>query len=174
MPEGVLKFYFEYNGRGPHILFWIFPRSDLKFSFEFSGRASSNSTFKIPCLRCEYVTFCETTRLQGSNVETFLTQSFVIKNNYVYNTRNTSFTSLCYTPFCFNALCQFKPLLNLRSLIFGLTPFGWLLFIVLTSYFWWKHNFSFTIFYTLSFRGTQLGRKTRIGCIILRIIIERL
>jgi len=30
----------------------------------------------------------------------------------------------CFTPFCFNAPCQFTPLLNLRSLIFGTTPFG--------------------------------------------------
>jgi len=29
----------------------------------------------------------------------------------------------CLTPFCFNAPCQFTPLLDLRSRIFGLTPF---------------------------------------------------
>jgi hypothetical protein len=28
--------------------------------------------------------------------------------------------------FSFNAPCQFTPLLNLRYVIFGLTPFGWL------------------------------------------------
>lgn len=30
----------------------------------------------------------------------------------------------CSTLFCFNALCQFTPLLNFRLLIFGLLPFG--------------------------------------------------
>jgi hypothetical protein len=31
-----------------------------------------------------------------------------------------------FTPFCFNASCQFTPLRDLRSLIFRLTTFGWL------------------------------------------------
>lgn len=39
-------------------------------------------------------------------------------------------------PFWFNAPFQFTPLLNLRCLILSLTPFGGLLFIKLTSYFW--------------------------------------
>jgi len=29
------------------------------------------------------------------------------------------------TPFCFNVPCKFTPNLNLRSLIFGVTPFMW-------------------------------------------------
>jgi hypothetical protein len=34
---------------------------------------------------------------------------------------------VCFKPFCFNAVCQFSPLLNCRSLIFDLkSPFGWL------------------------------------------------
>jgi len=37
--------------------------------------------------------------------------------------------------FYFNVPYQFTPLLNLRSLIFGLTPFGWLLSITVTPYF---------------------------------------
>jgi hypothetical protein len=31
-----------------------------------------------------------------------------------------------FMPFSFNAPCQFTQPLNLRSFIFGLTPFGWL------------------------------------------------
>ena len=45
----------------------------------------------------------------------------------------------CFTPFCINAPYQFTPLLNLRPLIFGLTP----------------------VWYTPHFLGTQLGRKAR-------------
>jgi hypothetical protein len=32
------------------------------------------------------------------------------------------------------------------DLIFGLTPFGWLLFITLTHYFWWEYHFCLTPF----------------------------
>ena len=39
--------------------------------------------------------------------------------------------SPCFTPFCFNAPRQYT-LLNLRPLIFGLTPFGWLRSLRLT------------------------------------------
>jgi hypothetical protein len=48
------------------------------------------------------------------------------------------------TLLCFKAPCQFITLPNLRSLIFGLTPFGWLHSTTLTSYFWWEFNFWFT------------------------------
>ena len=36
------------------------------------------------------------------------------------------------TPFSLNDPCQYTTLLNLRPLIFGLTPFGWLCSITLT------------------------------------------
>jgi hypothetical protein len=39
----------------------------------------------------------------------------------------------CFTPFFFNALYKYMPLLNFRPLIFGLKPFGWLRSITLTS-----------------------------------------
>ena len=39
-----------------------------------------------------------------------------------------------FTPFCCNAPCHFTPLLNLRFHIFGLTPFGWMHSITLTSF----------------------------------------
>ena len=53
--------------------------------------------------------------------------------------------------FCFYAPCQFTPLLNLPSLIFGLSRFGWLrsgeanpLFLIVMfsiyAYFFWEHN----------------------------------
>jgi hypothetical protein len=40
-----------------------------------------------------------------------------------------------FTPFCFNAPCQFTPLRNLHSLNFGIMPFGWMCSIMLTPYF---------------------------------------
>jgi hypothetical protein len=58
---------------------------------------------------------------------------------------------------CFNTPCQFTPLLNLRSLVFGLRPFGWLHSITLTSLF----SDRSIIFYAHIFRNTtQQGRKT--------------
>jgi hypothetical protein len=36
---------------------------------------------------------------------------------------------------CFNASYQFTQLLNLRLLVFGLTPFGWLRSVMLSPYF---------------------------------------
>jgi hypothetical protein len=42
------------------------------------------------------------------------------------NTGSPFRRSLVLRLFCFNAPCQFTPLLNLRSLILGLTPLGWL------------------------------------------------
>jgi hypothetical protein len=72
-----------------------------------------------------------------------------------------------FTPFCFNAPCQYIPLLSLRSLISGLTPFGWLCSITLNptysiiSY----GNIIFELLpflFTPTFLRKQLGRKTRI------------
>jgi hypothetical protein len=48
-----------------------------------------------------------------------------------------------FTSLCFYASCQITPL-NLRSFIFGLTPFGWLHSFTLTPYFWWECHFWFT------------------------------
>jgi hypothetical protein len=42
------------------------------------------------------------------------------------------YSSPCFTPVCLNVTCQYTPVLNLRPLIFGLTPFGWLRSITLT------------------------------------------
>jgi hypothetical protein len=36
-------------------------------------------------------------------------------------------------PSCFNSPCQYTPILNLHPLIFGLTLYGWLHSIVLTT-----------------------------------------
>jgi hypothetical protein len=69
------------------------------------------------------------------------------------------FTPVYFTYFFpFNAPCQFK-LLNLRSLVFGLTPSGWLRFTALTAFLW---IFFFYLF-PLIFLGKQPGRKTRDG-----------
>jgi hypothetical protein len=67
---------------------------------------------------------------------------------------------VCFMPFCFNALCQFIPLLHLHFLISCLTLVGWLRSITLTPYFWREYHFLFTY----NFSGTKLGRKTRAGC----------
>jgi hypothetical protein len=84
----------------------------------------------------------------------------------------TLFYARCFTPFCFNAPCQFTPLLNLRSLIFGLTLLGWLHSITLTPYFWWGYHFWFTPFLFMPiFSRTQLGRKTRVGIIIYKVAV---
>jgi len=50
-------------------------------------------------------------------------------------TPSSCFTPNRFTPFYFNTPCQFTPFLNLCSLIFGLTPFGWLCSITLIAYF---------------------------------------
>jgi hypothetical protein len=73
------------------------------------------------------------------------------------NTRST-----CFTFCCFNAPCQLTPFLNLRSLVFGLPPFGWLLCVTLTHLFLIGISFLFTLFVFMPVcKGTQLGRKTR-------------
>jgi hypothetical protein len=54
------------------------------------------------------------------------------------------FMLVCFSPFCFKVPCQFRPFLNLRSLLFGLTPIGWELSITLIPHFWIE--FLFTIF----------------------------
>jgi hypothetical protein len=59
------------------------------------------------------------------------------------NRRLYSTSSPCFTPSCFNDLfSNLRPLLNLPSAIFGLTPFGWLRCVTLTSNFWWEYYFS--------------------------------
>ena len=47
----------------------------------------------------------------------------------------------CFTPIYFNAPCKFTPLLDLRSLIFGLTPFGWLRSATLPPCLRWEYHF---------------------------------
>jgi hypothetical protein len=44
-----------------------------------------------------------------------------------------------FVPFCSNALCQPTPLLNLCTIIFGLTPLGWLFSVMLTPHFSWEY-----------------------------------
>ena len=80
--------------------------------------------------------------------------------NNVSHTLSPCLTPVCFKPVCSNAPCQVTTLLHLRSLIFGLKPFGWLRSFKLTHYLWWEYHFWFTP--TLS--GTQLGRKTMAAC----------
>lgn len=76
------------------------------------------------------------------------------------------FTSLWFTQFCFNAPCQFTPLLNFRSLSFSLRSFKWLRSIMLTPYYRCGHNMWFSpLWCTPTFSGKQLGYTTRAGCI---------
>jgi hypothetical protein len=42
------------------------------------------------------------------------------------HTNSRSCTSICFTPLSFNTPCKLTPFLNLRSYIFGITPFAWL------------------------------------------------
>ena len=49
------------------------------------------------------------------------------------------FMCICFVPFCSNALWQFTPVLNLRTIIFGLMPFGWLFSVMLTPHFSWEY-----------------------------------
>jgi hypothetical protein len=46
---------------------------------------------------------------------------------FVNKTPSPCFTPVSLTPRCYNVPCQFSPFLNLRSLIFGFTWYGWLL-----------------------------------------------
>lgn len=74
--------------------------------------------------------------------------------------------SPCFTPFLFNVPCQFTPLNNLRSLIFGSKPFGFLLSITLTPHFWRKYNF---FIYALMIYAQFFSNATRVkqGCVFL-------
>ena len=61
------------------------------------------------------------------------------------------------------APCQIKPSFNLRSFIFGLTPFGRLPSVTLLSCFWWKYFSWFTpsllkpIFSRKQLKGVRQG-----------------
>lgn len=57
-----------------------------------------------------------------------------------------------FTPFFFNALCQFILLVNLSCLIFGLTPFGWFICIYLRI-------FMGVLLFTPTVSGKKLGHK---------------
>lgn len=53
---------------------------------------------------------------------------------------------------------------NFHSLIFNLTPLGWLHYILLTTYFSWEYNFPFTPFWFMpTISEMQLGCKTMAG-----------
>jgi hypothetical protein len=53
--------------------------------------------------------------------------------------------------------CQFTPPLNLRFLIFGLTPLGLLRYVVLTLYFLWECYFLFRPPFQESNYGVKQG-----------------
>jgi len=55
-------------------------------------------------------------------------------------------SSPCFTPFSFNAPCQFTTLINLRSLVFGLKPFGSLRSVTVTPCLSRRYHFPFTLF----------------------------
>ena len=77
--------------------------------------------------------------------------------------KSTRTPRLCFTPFCFNALCQLTKLLNLRALIFCLTPYRW--FLMYLNRFNGNTIFYLRLFkVTPTFSGTQVGRRTRNGC----------
>jgi hypothetical protein len=83
-------------------------------------------------------------------------------NGYAYT--QPSLTPVCFTPFCFNVPCQFTPLLNLCSFIFGVAPFGLLCSIMLTPYFWWEYCFWFISFLFMpTFSRTQLDHTRSSG-----------
>jgi hypothetical protein len=63
------------------------------------------------------------------------------------STPSPCFTSVRFTPFCFNSPCQFTPLLNLRALIPDLTPFGCSIFIYLSLF----NGISFLVYAFLSY-----------------------
>ena len=74
------------------------------------------------------------------------------------------FTPVCFTTFCFKDPCQFTPFLNLRSLIFSLTPCGWLRSVALTYSLWWEYHFWFMSFrFTSAFSGMKVARKRKAG-----------
>jgi len=76
--------------------------------------------------------------------------------------KSTRTPRLCFTPFCFNALCQLTKLLNLRALSFCLTPFRW--FLVYLNLFNGKMIFDLRLFkVTPTFLGTQVRGRTRTG-----------
>jgi len=77
----------------------------------------------------------------------------------------------CCTPFCFNAPCQYMPLLNIRPFILSLKTFGWLGSITLTlTYYIISHGntvFDLCLFYAHFFpeqkQGIKQGHRVQIS-----------
>jgi len=82
----------------------------------------------------------------------------------VTNTPNFFLRQFVVATSCFNVPCHVTPLHNLRSPTFALTPFGWLLSIMLTTYFDLNIIFDLRLFFTPTFARKQTGHKTRVGC----------
>jgi hypothetical protein len=74
---------------------------------------------------------------------------------------------LCYALFALKSLASFSPLTNFPSLIFGLTPSGWLHFI--NAYPLISDGIINFLFAPI-FSGTKLGRTTRVVCISVHYI----
>jgi hypothetical protein len=84
------------------------------------------------------------------------------------STHSSCFSSICFTHLCFNAPSQCTAVLDLRSAIYGLTPFRWLRPITLTPsipLFIMGVLLLFMLYlFTPNFSGTRLGRKTGVCC----------
>jgi hypothetical protein len=78
-------------------------------------------------------TRCNLSEILHSTNSAFM--CFILISEQTEITPISFFTPVCFTPFSFNAPCKFTPLHNMRSLIFSLTPFGWLRSVTLTRYY---------------------------------------
>jgi len=109
--------------------------------------------------------FLVVTDLQGSLSVCFTLTQYVSNFQYFNYTPRPCFTSICFMRFCFNASCQFTPLLNLYSIIFSLMSFGWLICVYLSLCF----SYGPLIFYLclldlcLIFKECNCGIKQGLG-----------
>ena len=75
---------------------------------------------------------------------------------------------LCYALFALKPGASFTPRTDLPSLIFCLTPFGWLHFFNASPI---VSDGNIHFLFTPTFSGTQLGRKTRAVCVSVHYVM---
>jgi len=103
------------------IEYWALPWCDRNCSYGFSPLIIEN-VMTFPTHDCNY----------WYKFSPFLAVAIVL--GLFKCTPSHCFTWICFTPFSFNIPCQFTSLVNIPTLIFSLTPFGWLHSIMLTHY----------------------------------------
>jgi hypothetical protein len=99
-------------------IFWVLgTKIQVKFITVISHNSACENVYNTSLLHSDGPLAVKRSTNSRANKEILSSGKFTKPENI----RCPCFRPVCFTPLCLNVPCQFTPLLNLRSLVFGLT-----------------------------------------------------